>query len=134
MREHHVRCLLMGQACVLYGAAEFSRDTDLAILASDANAARLRKALDDLNAEVIAVPQFVLSHLRAGLAVHFRCRRPEAQGMRIDIMAKMRGMSAFPTLWSRRSTLEMPDGTICDPLSLPDLVQAKKTRGTRTGP
>lgn len=31
-----------GQACVLYGAAEFSRDTDLAILASPANLARLR--------------------------------------------------------------------------------------------
>jgi hypothetical protein len=32
MREHRVRALLMGgQACVLYGAAEFSRDTDFAI-------------------------------------------------------------------------------------------------------
>jgi hypothetical protein len=28
MRAHHVRALLMGgQACVFYGAAEFSRDT-----------------------------------------------------------------------------------------------------------
>jgi hypothetical protein len=35
MRGHGVRCLLMGgQACVFYGAAEFSRDTDLALLAS----------------------------------------------------------------------------------------------------
>ena len=34
MRAHHVRALLMGgQACVFYGAAEFSRDTDLAIVA-----------------------------------------------------------------------------------------------------
>ncbi len=34
MQEHRVRALLMGgQACVLYGGAEFSRDTDLAILA-----------------------------------------------------------------------------------------------------
>jgi len=31
MREHRVRALLMGgQACVFYGAAEFSRDTDFA--------------------------------------------------------------------------------------------------------
>ena len=31
MRAHRVRALLMGgQACVFYGAAEFSRDTDLA--------------------------------------------------------------------------------------------------------
>ena len=33
-----VRALLMGgQACVFYGAAEFSRDTDFAILADEAN-------------------------------------------------------------------------------------------------
>ncbi len=41
-----------GQACVFYGAAEFSRDTDLAILASSENLARLKKALGDLQAEV----------------------------------------------------------------------------------
>jgi hypothetical protein len=34
MRTHRVRALLMGgQACVFYGAAEFSRDTDFAVLA-----------------------------------------------------------------------------------------------------
>jgi len=53
MRTHRVRALLMGgQACVFYGAAEFSRDTDLAILADGPNLARLRSALDDLRAEV----------------------------------------------------------------------------------
>lgn len=45
MHEHRVRTLLMGgQACVFYGAAEFSRDTDLAILAEAENVARLRRA------------------------------------------------------------------------------------------
>jgi hypothetical protein len=40
MRRHGVRNLLMGgQACVFYGAAEFSRDTDLALLASEPNLA-----------------------------------------------------------------------------------------------
>ena len=59
IEARRVRALLMGgQACVLYGAAEFSRDTDLAILASSANLARLWEALDDLRAEVIAVPPF----------------------------------------------------------------------------
>jgi hypothetical protein len=33
-----------GQACVLYGAAEFSRDTDLVILADAGNVTRLRLA------------------------------------------------------------------------------------------
>src|ERR1051325_9100436 len=57
IRKHRVQALLMGgQACVFYGAAEFSRDTDLAILASSANLARLQKAVKDLKAEVIAVP------------------------------------------------------------------------------
>jgi hypothetical protein len=45
-----------GQACVFYGAAEFSRDTDFAILADVANLERLRRALDELQADVVAVP------------------------------------------------------------------------------
>jgi len=56
IRAHRVRALLMGgQACVFYGAAEFSRDTDLAILADSANLAKLKNALEDLQAVVIAV-------------------------------------------------------------------------------
>ncbi len=47
MTAHRVRALLMGgQACVFYGAAEFSRDIDLAILADTANLDRLRSALE----------------------------------------------------------------------------------------
>jgi len=57
MRAHRIRALLMGgQACVFYGAAEFSRDTDFAIVADAANLARLRKALAELQAAPIAVP------------------------------------------------------------------------------
>ena len=57
MRKHHVQCLLMGgQACVFYGAAEFSRDTDLALLSEAQNLVRLEAALDELHAECIAVP------------------------------------------------------------------------------
>jgi len=40
-----------GQACVFYGAAEFSRDTDLLILADPANLTRLKAALQHLQAE-----------------------------------------------------------------------------------
>lgn len=123
-----------GQACVLYGAAEFSRDTDLAILASEENAERLAKAMRALEAEVIAVPPFLLQHLEAGHAVHFRCRHPEAAGMRVDVMSRMRGVTDFHTLWERRTTLEMDDGTLCELLSLPDLVQAKKTQRDKDWP
>ena len=53
-----IRALLMGgQAYVFYGAAEFSRDTDLAIVADAANLSRLRQALADLEAQV-DLPRF----------------------------------------------------------------------------
>jgi len=126
MRAHRVRALLMGgQACVFYGAAEFSRDTDLAIVADAANLARLRRALDDLRAEVIAVPPFELKYLKRGHAINFRCQHPEALRMRVDVMAKMREVDAFPELWKRRTTIELPDGTRCDLLSLPDLAHLR---------
>jgi hypothetical protein len=135
MREHRVRALLMGgQACVFYGAAEFSRDTDLAIVADAANIARLKKALAELQAELIAVPPFQARHLHRGHAIHFRCSHPEALRMRVDVMSKMRGVDTFPKLWRRRTTIELPDGTKCDLLSLPDLVQAKKTQRDKDWP
>ena len=135
MRAHRVRALLMGgQACVFYGAAEFSRDTDLAVVADAVNLARLRRALDALQAEVIAVPPFELKYLRRGHAIHFRCRHPEALRMRVDVMSEMRGVDEFPKLWKRRTTIELPDGTRCDLLSLPDLVQAKKTQRDKDWP
>jgi len=135
MQTHHVRGLLMGgQACVFYGAAEFSRDTDLAIVADAANFARLRQALADLRAEVIAVPPFEMKYLQRGHAIHFRSRHPDALRMRVDVMSKMRGVDAFPKLWKRRTTIQFPDGTICHLFSLPDLVQAKKTQRDKDWP
>ena len=110
IRAHGVRAPLMGgQACVFYGAAEFSRDTDLAILASKDNFARLSKSLKGLQAEVIAVPTFEARYLRRGHAVHFRCHNAEAFGMRVDVMTKMRGVESFPKLWTRRTTLSVYD-------------------------
>ncbi len=135
MRAHRVRALLMGgQACVFYGAAEFSRDTDLAIVADAVNLARLRQALAELQAAPIAVPPFAVKFLRRGHAIHFRCQHPEALRMRVDVMSKMRGVDAFAKLWRRRTTIELPDGTKCDLLSLPDLVQAKKTQRDKDWP
>ena len=54
--------------------------------------------------------------------------------MRVDVMSKMRGVDPFPDLWERRTTLQTPDGTICDLLSLPDLVLAKKTQRDKDWP
>jgi hypothetical protein len=130
-----VRALLMGgQACVFYGAAEFSRDTDFALRADAETLQRLDAALRELEASVIAVPPLSLEHLHRGHAVHFRCRHPDAAGLRVDVMAKMRGVPEFPELWDRRTTLQGDDGTIYELMSLPDLVQAKKTQRDKDWP
>lgn len=82
LRARNVSALLMGgQACIVYGAAEFSRDTDLAILADDDNLNRLRTALADLDASTVAVPPFERAYLERGHAVHFRCAAPGVEVM-----------------------------------------------------
>ena len=134
MRQNGVRCLLMGgQACVFYGAAEFSRDLDLVILLDDVNLDRLRHAFVELDASPIAVPTLDRDALSRGHAVHFRCRRPGVLGLRIDIMSRLRGVSSFEELWERRTTIEA-DGETIDLLSLPDLVRAKKTQRDKDWP
>ncbi len=123
-----------GQACILYGAAEFSRDADFAVLASPGNLDRLAGALAELQAEVIAVPPFELHYLERGHAIHFRCAHPDARGMRVDVMARLRGVSPFSELWSRRTTWDLPEGFQIDSLSLPDLVASKKTQRDKDWP
>ena len=123
-----------GQACVLYGAAEFSRDADLAILTSQDNLDRLHEAMADLDAEVVAVPPFAKEYLDRGHAVHLRCRHPAAAGIRVDLMSVMRGVDPFEKLWERRTTIETDDDEIYDVLSLPDLVQSKKTQRDKDWP
>ena len=122
-----------GQACVFYGAAEFSRDTDLAVFANSENLARLDKALKALRAEVIAVPPFESRYLRKGHAVHFRCHVAEAEGMRVDVMTKMRGVDSFSKLWRRRTTIAIDDAKL-ELMALRDLVQAKKTQRDKDWP
>ena len=135
MAACRVRALLMGgQACVFYGAAEFSRDTDLLVFSDAANLGSLDAALRELQAECIAVPPFAAEYLERGHGVHFRCHHPEAADMRVDVMAKLRGVEAFPALWDRRTTLTDADGAAYILLSLPDLVQAKKTQRSKDWP
>jgi hypothetical protein len=134
MRKNGVRSLLMGgQACVFYGAAEFSRDLDLVILLNDANLRCLGLAFEALDAEPIAVPELNQASLARGHAVHFRCRLPGLDSLRIDLMSNLRGVPAFETLWSRRVTIEV-EGEPVELLSLPDLVLAKKTQRDKDWP
>ncbi len=135
LSSHEVQYLLMGgQACVFYGGAEFSRDCDIAILCESQNLARLQAALDELRALPIAVPPFEPEYLLRGHAIHFRCHVPEADNIRVDVMARMRGVGSFDELWSRRTTIEDELGQAIELMSLPDLVRAKKTQRDKDWP
>jgi hypothetical protein len=134
-QKNQVQALLMGgQACVFYGATQFSKDIDFTLLADEVNYARLRTALLELKADCIAVPAFDPALLARGHAVHFRCQVPEAAGIRVDVMTRLRDLADFPLLWARRTTIEDDDATRYDLLSVEDLVRAKKTQRARDWP
>jgi hypothetical protein len=123
-----------GQACVFYGAAQVSKDIDFLVFAEPRNFERLEAALADLQAGRIAVPPFDPAVLARGHAVHFRCRAPEVDGLRVDVMTRLRSMADFATLWDRRTTFADARGVEYDLLCIPDLVQAKKTQRNRDWP
>jgi hypothetical protein len=123
-----------GQACVFYGAAQFSKDIDFLILAKEENFSGLLAALDELQAVRIAVPRFSPEVLEAGHAVHFRCKAPGVEGLRIDIMTKLRDLPSFDILWERRATISEDEGSAVELISIPDLVNAKKTQRDKDWP
>lgn len=134
-RRRKVQALLMGgQACILYGAAEFTRDIDLAVAVSPANLKRLQAALSDLDAESIYLPPLSAAVLRRGHACHFRSQLPGLHRLRIDIMTRMRGVETFLRLWKRREEIRLPGVGTVAVMALPDLVQAKKTQRDKDWP
>jgi hypothetical protein len=134
-QRHRAKALLMGgQACILYGAAEFTRDVDFAVAVAPANLDRLRAALDELEAEPVFFPPLSAAVLRRGHACHFRSRAAGLHGLRIDVMSTMRGVDSFGKLWKRREEFELHGVGWVAALSLPDLVKAKKTQRDKDWP
>lgn len=123
-----------GQACVVYGAAEFSRDIDLAVTVSSRNLRRLRAALMELKAEEVFVPPLSSAVLRRGHGCHFRCTAQGVERLRIDVMGKQRGLQPFSSLWRRREEIRFPGVGLVPVMSLPDLVVAKKTQRDKDWP
>jgi len=126
--------LMGGQACVFYGAAQFSKDIDFLILAEDENFEGLHAVLGELKATRIAVPGFDPRVLDRGHVVHYRCKATGVEGLRVDIMTKLRDLPDFSILWDRRTTITESDGQKIDLLSVPDLVNAKKTQRMKDWP
>jgi len=123
-----------GQACVFYGAAQFSKDIDFLILAEEENFEGLHAALGELNAVRIAIPRFDPHLLDRGHAVHYRCKAAGVESLRVDVMTKLRDLPDFYELWERRTTITESDGQEIHLLSVPDLVNAKKTQRLKDWP
>lgn len=133
--KHKVDALLIGgQACILYGAAEFSRDIDLAVAVSSKNLLNLRYALDELKAERIFVPELREDVLLKGHACHFRCQMKDVKGLRIDIIGIMRGVEPFYKIWKRRQNIELSEIGNIAVIGLADLIKAKKTQRDKDWP
>lgn len=128
-RRHRVKSLLIGgQACIIYGAAEFSRDSDFVFLCTPHNLKLLKKALNSLKAELIYLPQLKADYLKRGHACHFRCLAKDVRNLRIDVISKLRGCSSFDKLWKRKNTISLKNDKKIDVIGLHDLVQSKKTQ------
>lgn len=131
--QHNVQYLLMGgQACVIYGGAEFSRDTGLALLADAANMEHVTAALLELKASIVAVPPYNPDYLKKGHAIHFVCAA--AGNTRLDLMARRRNVPDFRECWHRRSTLTLPCAGDVNVMGLEDLVACKKTQREKDWP
>ena len=119
---------------MLYGAAEFSRDVDLAVDPDSRNLGRLRTALAELAAEPVYVPPLGKEALERGHACHFRSAGESSRDVRIDVMSVMRSCDPFAALWARRRRLRLPRVGPIPVLDLPDLVRAKKTQRDKDWP
>lgn len=129
LKKHCVKYLLIGgQACIIYGAAEFSRDSDLAVLGTPKNLELLKDALAALKAELIYVPPLEVEYLQRGHACHFRCTAGDVRGLRVDVISKLRGCETFVKLWKRRKIVKPRNGRTIDVIGLRDLVKSKKTQ------
>jgi hypothetical protein len=123
-----------GQACIVYGAADFSRDIDVAVAIEPGNLDRLKRALAELEAERIFFPALTADALARGHACHFRCGARGASGMRLDVMGVMRGAGPFAELWRRRVQRRIPGVGIFPLVSRWDLVRIKKTQRAKDWP
>ena len=128
-KKFGVKSLLIGgQACIIYGAAEFSRDSDFVVFCDTENLTKLKKALAALKTKNIYVPPLKKEFLDKGHACHFRCYAKPVKNLRIDILSKLRGCEDFEKLWERRFTVKVSKNKTIEVIGLDDLAQSKKTQ------
>lgn len=119
---------------MFYGAAQFRKDVDFLILAKEEDFEGFHAALAELDAVKIAIPRFVPRVWDRGHIVHYRCQAVGVEGLRVDVMTKLRDLPDFCVLWKRRTPITETDGREFHLLSVLDLVDAKKTQRLKDWP
>ncbi len=118
---HEVRYLVVGGYAVSYHAQpRFTKDLDLWVEPSNANATRVATALQSFGIPLIEVTEADFSH--EGL--QFAVGMPPSQ---LDFLTTVPGLD-FADCWPNRSLTEI-DGIPVFYLSKGDLIRAKKTAG-----
>ena len=131
LEARDVQALVVGGiAGAVYGGKSVTKALDLHLRADPHDIARLRPALDDLEARVIAVPtELRWDYLERGFWVHLECHRSDVAGLHLDVATRPFGAAPFEEMWARRLTRQLPGtGVTAHFASLPDLVALKKTR------
>jgi hypothetical protein len=106
---------------------------DLMLAATPASLPNLERALADLDATLIAVPPLRFDLLDRGHAVHFRCRRADVAGLRLDLMTRPPRLPDVAAVWHRRVEIDIEGGSVAV-VALEDLVQTKKTQRDKDWP
>ncbi len=124
LEKEGVRYLLIsGQACVLYGASQFTEDVDLWIRPSSGDLRGLLKALAFAGARVHKLTvRPTLRRMRQGHGFHFLI----PPDIYLDVMGRPPRVGRFSAAWSRRRRMKTDWGTL--PVAAPeDLVLLKRT-------
>jgi hypothetical protein len=120
-RVHYL--LISGQACVLYGASQFTEDIDLWIRPTPGDVAGLKRALGSVGARVHKLtPPLRLSFVRRGHGFHFLIP-PDTY---LDVMGRPPRVGPFAKAWRRSRRIATDWGRL--PVVAPeDLVLLKQT-------
>ena len=124
-----LQCLLIGgQACVIYGAKTSTVDLDITILSTNINLAKLKNALEVLEAKpsLASVP-LDAALLTRGHSLHYYCGKSGFDNIRFDILGTLPRLQAFSNIWQRRFDFVSDSGVTIPVLSVPDLILSKKT-------
>ena len=128
--KHKVQYIVIGgQAVVVYGASQFTRDADFWINPTKINLNRLKKALKELKTTPRFLPPLKLSYLKKGHGVHFRFSY-KGHNFLIDILGKPPRVSGFLPAWKNAEPIQW-HGLKIPVLDIRRLVDTKKTNRER---